>query len=481
MPTIEILLPSDRNRAGQLFLKDDAGHSLLGPYAACGRANDFAASEHGNPTRSPLLPYGDTPTGEYRVRGIVPTGGEMGYDESKFGRSGMIVLEPVSGQALLADRNGRHVLVIHAGTPNARSRLLYATNGSVRMYDGELRELVEAVRGDSSVTCRIRETSEIAASFAVTLDPAYDEGDPPLAADQVMAGGAKLVVCATSHTAGVRHRYRVMRQVKSFADRFGYSVRMLWGVTSGVSYCRHEELFKAVPGVAIDNLSAEELLCIMRQAMAGGTVRYRGEALRVLRPGESLVDRFLSWDCPMAEALGELVPGGTFPIDATPSPALQSQVDVYLRANRIQERLGIRVRVTENPKEGRKPHRVKAELDATLESVSRIPRETPVFIATDSEYIQEGLLSHFIDTRFFPKRFEKSEQTGGYVLRTDKDAMLTFLKEVSCLCACRRIIDIGGFLNEASVRSKIIRAPYDKATFLTLTPVKDLSPMVAAP
>src|SRR5271165_6576823 len=182
MPTIEIILASDRNRVGRLILKDDAGRKLAGPYSVCGRANDFAASEHRNPTRSPLQPYGDTPTGEYRLRGIVRTGRGTAYDATLFGRFGMIALEPVRGQAAIADQNGRHVLVIHAGTPNPASRLLYATNGSVRMYDDDLRELIEALRGESSVICRISETNEFATSLTVTLDPTYDEGDPPLLA-----------------------------------------------------------------------------------------------------------------------------------------------------------------------------------------------------------------------------------------------------------------------------------------------------------
>ncbi len=182
MPTIEIILASDRNRVGRLILKDDAGRKLAGPYSVCGRANDFAASEHRNPTRSPLQPYGDTPTGEYRMRGIVRTGRGTAYDASKFGKFGMIVLEPVRGQAAIADQNGRHVLVIHAGTPNPASRLLYATNGSVRMYDDDLRELIEAAWGESSVVCKISETNEFATSLGVTLDPTYDEGDTPLLA-----------------------------------------------------------------------------------------------------------------------------------------------------------------------------------------------------------------------------------------------------------------------------------------------------------
>src|SRR5271170_4347820 len=196
---IEIILASDRNRVGRLILKDDAGRKLAGPYSVCCRANDFAASEHRNPTRSPLQPYGDTPTGEYRLRGIVRTGRGTPYDATVFGKFGMIALNPVRGQAAIADQNGRHVLVIHGGTPNPASRLLYATNGSVRMYDDDLRELIEAVRGESSVICKISETNEFATSVTVTLDPTYDEGDPPLLAqDQPKATAVTSAAVAVS-------------------------------------------------------------------------------------------------------------------------------------------------------------------------------------------------------------------------------------------------------------------------------------------
>jgi hypothetical protein len=459
MPTIDIFLPSDRNRVGQLFLKDGDGRELRGPWYVCGRANDFAASEHGNPTRSPLYLYGDTPTGDYRVRGILATGGGTAYDSKNFGQSGMIVLEPVRGQAAIANKNGRQVLVIHAGTPNPADKLLYATNGSVRMYEHELRELIKAVRGQSSVTCRINETNGTV-SFPVTLDPAYDQGDPPLAANQMMAGGAKLIVCAASHSAGVRHRYRIMQQVKGFADHAGYSVRMLWGITSGVSFCRHDELFDAVPGVEIENVSHEEMTAIWRCSKTG-MMSHKGETLRMLQPSEEPVDRFFSWDCDTAEALGKLATGNITPLNAKISPTLEAQLDGYMQAHSMQNRLGIRVRVTERTTDLRKPRRVKDELDTVLSSLRRISPQMPLFIATDSEYIQEGLLSHFIDARFLPKRFEQREQTGRYVQRTDKDAMLTFVKEVSCLCACKNIINYGGFLNETSVRHKFIREPYD--------------------
>jgi SUMO ligase MMS21 Smc5/6 complex component len=73
---------------------------------------------------------------------------------------------------------------------------------------------------------------------------------------------------------------------------------------------------------------------------------------------------------------------------------------------------------------------------------------------------QQKLAAHFCDTTFPPKQFDLLESTGRYVHRQDKDAMTMFLQEVECLCRCRRIINIGGFLNEASVRDKVIEGPY---------------------
>jgi len=67
MSRIHVQLPADRDYAGLLQLEDDFGHVIAGPYAVCGRANDEAAREHGNPARATTLPYGDTPLGTYRV------------------------------------------------------------------------------------------------------------------------------------------------------------------------------------------------------------------------------------------------------------------------------------------------------------------------------------------------------------------------------------------------------------------------------
>jgi hypothetical protein len=151
---------------------------------------------------------------------------------------------------------------------------------------------------------------------------------------------------------------------------------------------------------------------------------------------------------------------------AKPAAAIQGQANAWIRAHRIAHRLGIRVRVEESRSRNRKPHRVKRELDQVVRSLIRIPWYAPVFVATDSEYIQQMLASHFVDTSFLPKKFDLQEPTGRYVHRQDKEAMVTFLREICCLCACPRIINIGGFLNEAQVSNKVMEEPYEAAAFL---------------
>jgi hypothetical protein len=118
------------------------------------------------------------------------------------------------------------------------------------------------------------------------------------------------------------------------------------------------------------------------------------------------------------------------------------------------------VRVTECPIEARKPHRIQRELDEAVKSIIRLPWHVKVFVMTDSEYIQQMLASHFYDARFFAKRFDWRDVGGRYIHRQDRDAMQIFLTEMVCLTACRRIINLGGFLNEASVWYKILQPPY---------------------
>lgn len=277
---------------------------------------------------------------------------------------------------------------------------------------------------------------------------------------------ARLVVCAAKAYAGVKHRYVMLRQVRSFAQHYGYGVRFLWGVTRGVSDCRHEELFAPIPGVEIRNISAAELAALSYFCQRDGGFTYKGEPFRMLREGERPAERFFSWDLVGSEGLARQVRGAHPALHARASDSLQKEIDAYVRANGIRERLGIRVRVTESLTQRGKLHRVKAELDAVLYSLYRIPWYVKVFIATDSEHVQKTLLAHFPDAKVLAKHFDHVEATGRYVHRADKTAMRTFLKEVGCLCACRKVINIGGFLNEGLVQPKLLREPYDEAAFM---------------
>src|SRR5438874_2118196 len=73
-PTIEVSFPTDRAKCGQLVLKNSIGHVASGPFAACGVADSITAKKHKNPQRSTILPYGDTPTGTYKIVAIFRVG-----------------------------------------------------------------------------------------------------------------------------------------------------------------------------------------------------------------------------------------------------------------------------------------------------------------------------------------------------------------------------------------------------------------------
>ncbi|HTD56203.1 MAG TPA: hypothetical protein VK670_12525 [Silvibacterium sp.] len=279
----------------------------------------------------------------------------------------------------------------------------------------------------------------------------------------------RLVLCAATIHSGVRHRYVMLRQVKAYADRYGYSVRMLWGITGAVANHRHEELFAPVPGVEICNISREQLKAIRDFCQRDGGFRYDGEPFPMLRAGQGQGERFFSWDLAGSGNLALLVPRPFPQLVARPNARLEAEIDAYIQANRVKERLGIRIRAMELPNQKNRVHRNKAELDGVLHVLYRIPWYVPVFIVTDSEYVQQTLASHFVDSVFFPKKFEDVESSGRYVHRDDKDAMKTFVKEIGVLCACKKIISYGGFLNDASVEAKIIKEPYSEAAFLNVS------------
>jgi hypothetical protein len=174
---ILIRLPTNRDRAGWLEVLDDEGATLFGPARAAGRAHDALAIRHGNATRDPLLPYGDTPTGQYLVTGVLATGGS-GPDPAAWGEEPLVLLQPIGGEAAIADTYGRFRLFIQGG------ETLSATAGGVRLTSNEQERLTRLLDTASApIRCEIIDAEIDAGAVEIGPLPAtIDPPPPPLSA-----------------------------------------------------------------------------------------------------------------------------------------------------------------------------------------------------------------------------------------------------------------------------------------------------------
>lgn len=177
---IHIELSEDRNYTGELSVIDALDRSTLGPFDVSARAADSIAAENGNPTRSTLFPFGDPPTGTYRVVEIVPTGLGTQYRADLYGTLGAIELRSVAGDAALADACGRFSILIHGGGPSADGRLR-VTSGHFRLGNDDLRALLTLVRStDKTITVVCKDNLD-RPSQCISIDE-YDFDLSPLVA-----------------------------------------------------------------------------------------------------------------------------------------------------------------------------------------------------------------------------------------------------------------------------------------------------------
>jgi len=159
---IRISLPENRDRAGWLEVVGEGGLVVFGPVPAAGRAHDEVARAHGNAERNPLRPYGDTPLGGYVVSGVTES---------------VVLLEPASGPAALADAHGRFRFLIQGGAGDER---LHATAGAVRLFDRDQKRLVALMRrAGPRAPCEIVTTPAEGEAVDLTRIPA--DLDPPAA------------------------------------------------------------------------------------------------------------------------------------------------------------------------------------------------------------------------------------------------------------------------------------------------------------
>ncbi len=159
MYKIIIRLPSNRDYPGQLHLENPSGKRIAGPFPVGGRADNKLAQDNGNPDRNRLLPFGDTPLGEYQILQIVASGTGTPYAAEEFGAAGIVLLQPKDGEAVLADANGRFGFFIQGGAVS-RKGALRPTEGSLRLFNGHQRKFIAALRrlGGADCQCLVVET-----------------------------------------------------------------------------------------------------------------------------------------------------------------------------------------------------------------------------------------------------------------------------------------------------------------------------------
>jgi len=178
MHRLIVTLPENRDYAGMLWLEGADGDVIAGPFAVCGRADQKAAQHHANPNRDPLLPFGDTPLGRYRVAGIQSSGAGTARPADHFGPYGVIVLTPTGGDAALADANGRFHVLIQGGAP-AHERRLRPTNGSLRLGNRDQRILMGMLGEWRDTPCELRPMPGTPVTKRVATESPCGDGDPP--------------------------------------------------------------------------------------------------------------------------------------------------------------------------------------------------------------------------------------------------------------------------------------------------------------
>jgi hypothetical protein len=141
---INVSLPSDRHLTGTLTLVDDSGFAC-GPTLAClGKADNEMAIQHGNPTRNPLLPFGDTPLGVYNAICLVQHDANNPKLVHEYGTPPSILLDEVSGDCLTAKRSGRAGIMIHTGALN-QDGSMRPTFGCIRLVPEGMEWLIQEV------------------------------------------------------------------------------------------------------------------------------------------------------------------------------------------------------------------------------------------------------------------------------------------------------------------------------------------------
>lgn len=159
MKRLRVFLPPNRVQPGWAHLIGSTG-AVIESWPILGKADNAKAAAKGNPTRDPLRPFGDTPTGDYApVKVVEFTDAELAKGTSVgrrwfhlrgTGGDAAIACGPVVGAFNAGARTG---LGLHAGRPGER---LVPTYGCLRMLENDLEDLCAAV-GDDALQVSVEE------------------------------------------------------------------------------------------------------------------------------------------------------------------------------------------------------------------------------------------------------------------------------------------------------------------------------------
>jgi hypothetical protein len=149
MREILVTLPADRTEPGTLTVTDGKGKTLAA-MPCLGRAARELCAQGDNPSCAPTKRLGNTPLGDYVARqGVVARPKER---QRGFGTH-WIPLDPVGGEAQVAEDNGRAGLAIHGGRGNAR---LVPTGGCIRVFDKDFARLAQVLGPAVAIRVRVR-------------------------------------------------------------------------------------------------------------------------------------------------------------------------------------------------------------------------------------------------------------------------------------------------------------------------------------
>lgn len=139
---LNVLLPRNRNHPGWIRVEvngvPQAEFRILGRGSATVKGHPT-----GNPTLSPLMNSGNTPTGDYTSPGIVST---SGWGGDSYGPWGAIRLKAIAGEALSAERLGRNGLLIHGGAEGQFDGFR-STLGCMRLQNHDMKTLIGMISG----------------------------------------------------------------------------------------------------------------------------------------------------------------------------------------------------------------------------------------------------------------------------------------------------------------------------------------------